>query len=172
MNTVPHKADKSISSVTKLSMIIWHNNFRNLSQAGAAKSSSKQDVPRLSDAFDNAYESLSKLFKRIEVDEDELGEPFTSTIVLINRIIEDAQKIQRSRITREETGDNNSNNGGNGNNKNSAGKKGKSNSDNTGEKADSLNNNFGRLPIKKSVSGAPSSSVHLRNPGAYYNAML
>jgi hypothetical protein len=132
--------------------VLWHNNFRNLSQAGAEKSSSKQNVPRLSEAFDNAYEALSKLFKRIEVDEDEFAEPFTSTIGVLNQVIDDAQKIQRSRITREETGDNNNSNGGdvnsksnnNKNSSNSAGSKnGKSaiDSDNTGEKTSNEDKN-------------------------------
>lgn len=91
-------------------LVTWHNNFRTQSQAGAADSSSKQSVPRLVKAYDNAYESLSKLFKRIEVEQDEKGEPFTSTIVLINQMIDDAQKIQRSRVTRVENEDTNNNN--------------------------------------------------------------
>lgn len=80
-------------------------NLKALSYAGAENSNSKKKLPYLREAAEDAYEAMSKLLNKLDNQADEVGEPFKSVIPIINKLIEDAHKVQRAKITRAENED-------------------------------------------------------------------
>jgi molecular chaperone GrpE (heat shock protein) len=66
----------------------------------------KKDIPCLEKTSMELINVLNdKLFSRINNSAEDTGEPFTKAILLINEIIESTQRVQRSRIARNDKTD-------------------------------------------------------------------
>lgn len=102
-------------------MKVAEQNFKNLSNSGAESAKAKKEMPWVGEAADGAYKAFNEtLFKRLDVEAQEQGEPFESVISSLDEMIEEAHKIQRARISRNETSsDNNGPDNNNGKNSNS-----------------------------------------------------
>jgi hypothetical protein len=80
--------------------------FQETLALSTASFSNKKDVPWLEKASQDLMNTLNdKLFSRINNGTEDIGEPFVKAALLINEIIESTQRVQRSRIARNDKTD-------------------------------------------------------------------
>jgi hypothetical protein len=60
----------------------------------------QEKIPELRVAMNSVLGSFEKLFQKLEVYADDIGLPYPTAIEAVNILISDAEKVQRSRVTR------------------------------------------------------------------------
>lgn len=145
--------DKVIDTVKNNGIDILYDNikiaeqkFISLSNAGTESAKNKKEMPWVHEAADKAMDTFNEtLFKRLDIEAQEQGEPepFKSVISSLNIIIEEAHKIQRARISRNESGTADNGPGNNSGKDPNDNKSKDSDADNTGKEAGNSGKNTG-----------------------------
>jgi hypothetical protein len=87
-------------------LVAAQNKFQKTWQMSSESTANKKEIPQLRDAANDLIDAVNKsLFGRINLESDEIGEPFLSASNVINELVEKTHKLQRSRIARNDTTD-------------------------------------------------------------------
>ena len=80
--------------------------FRNVWTESVESAANKEEIPTLRDAANDLLDAVNKtLFKRLDIEAEDEGEPFTTAIAIINEAVQETERVQRARIARNETDD-------------------------------------------------------------------